>query len=235
MSTSAVIFDFDGVIASTEDLHLQGYNHALAQAEPRLGRKIRITPDAYAVRYIVFGSREGFSHMLSDAGLVPSPEMIDQLCNLKDRFLESQIGAVAEPLPGIRPLLDFLSSIGSLCAICSGARRIEIQQLIRALGLESHFRAIVSIDDVRHGKPHPEGYLKAFSHLKEIQPDLTPEHVIVIEDTQGGAAAAKNAGFRVIGVATTSPIESVRRWAHWAVPDLSHLDHTALTHWLDGR
>lgn len=232
MPACAVIFDFDGVIASTEDLHLQGYNHALSTAEKSIGRKIYITPESYGSRYIVYGSRDGFAHMLSDVGIIPQEEIIEKLCQLKNQFLESQLGAVAEPLPGIRPLLKFLSSNGCLCAICSGARRVEIIQLIGALGLESHFCSIVSVDDVQNSKPDPEGYLKTYSRLKELQPELTAEHVIVIEDTQGGASAAKAAGLRVIGVATTSRIESVRQWAHWAVPDLSHLDHMDIARWL---
>ncbi len=232
MPACAVIFDFDGVIANTEDIHLQGYNHALSAAEKSLGRKIHITPEIYSNRYIVFGSRDGFAHMLSDVGIIPQEDIIEKLCQLKNQFLESQLGAVAEPLPGIRPLLKFLSSNGCLCAICSGARRVEIIQLIGALGLESHFCSIVSVDDVQNSKPDPEGYLKTYSRLKELQPELTAEHVIVIEDTQGGASAAKAAGFRVIGVATTSRIESVHQWAHWAVPDLSHLDHMDIARWL---
>ncbi|MGC8561257.1 MAG: HAD family hydrolase, partial [Phycisphaerae bacterium] len=210
MPTCAVIFDFDGVIASTEDLHLQGYNHALSAAEKTLGRKIFITPESYGSRYIVYGSRDGFIHMLSDVGIIPQDDIVEKLCNLKNQFLESQLGAVAEPLPGIRPLLKYLSSIGCLCAICSGARRVEIKQFIGALGLEAYFCAIVSVDDVQNSKPDPEGYLKTYSRLKELRPELTAEHVMVIEDTRGGASAAKAAGLRVIGVATTSRIESVR-------------------------
>ncbi len=232
MPTGAVIFDFDGVIASTEDLHLQGYNHALAAAETELGRRVQIPPETYGSRYIVYGSADGFAHMLADAGIEPTAEIVHQLCLRKSQFLESQLGSVVEPLPGIRPLLAFLASIDVICGICSGARRAEILPLIQSLGIAQHFKVIVSADDVRHGKPHPEGYLKAFSMLQTLRPQLNEQQIVVIEDTQGGASAAKAAGFRVLGVATTSPIESVRRWATWAVTDLTDLDHSQLGRWL---
>ena len=232
MPTGAVIFDFDGVIASTEDLHLQGYNHALAAAEKELGRRVQIPPDTYVRRYIVYGSVDGFTHMLVDAGIEPTAEIIRRLCLRKSQFLESQLGSVAEPLPGIRSLLAFLASIDAICGICSGAGRAEIKPLIQSLGIAQHFKVIVSADDVRHGKPHPEGYKKAFALLQDLRPQLDTQHVVVIEDTQGGASAANAAGFRVLGVATTSPIESVRRWATWAVADLTHLDHAQLGGWL---
>lgn len=233
MLPNAVIFDFDGVIASTEDLHLQGYNHALIAAEKELGRRLQITADAYVNRYIVYGSVDGFAHMLTDAGLQPTAGIVAHLCEQKNQFLEAQLGAIAEPLPGIRPLLAFLASVDCICGICSGARRLEIQQLIRTLGLAEHFKALVSADDVRCGKPDPEGYLMAFAILHAQRPELTASQVVVIEDTQGGAMAAKSAGFRVLGVATTSPIESVRRWANWAIPDLSHLDYAIWSQWLE--
>jgi beta-phosphoglucomutase len=232
MPSAAVIFDFDGVIASTEDLHLQGYNYALAATEKELKKRIHISPDLYVDRYIVYSSVDGFTHMLMDAGIPPSQELLGLLCQRKGEFLESQLGTVAEPLPGVRSLLTFLAAEGCICGICSGARGPEIRQVIRALGIANHFKVIVSADDVLHSKPDPEGYSKAFTMLQYLRPDLDAQHVIVIEDTPGGAMAAKAAGLQVLGVATSSTIESVRRWATWAVPDLAHLDHGEFRRWL---
>lgn len=234
MSASAVIFDFDGVIASTEDLHLQGYNRALDGLSGSIGRAVQVNSETYFDRYVVYGSADAFAHMLSDAGVQPTPPLIRELCQTKDRFLDMQLDSIVEPLPGVRPLLEFLASKGTICGICSSARRAEIIKLISAMGIKAHFRAIVSSDDVTFGKPHPEGYQKAFEILKTQSPDLAPNHALVIEDTAGGAAAAADAGFRVLGVATTSPLEAVCRWATWAVPDLTHVDLQQVQKWLAG-
>jgi beta-phosphoglucomutase len=84
-------------------------------------------------------------------------------------------------------------------AICSGAGRDEIEPVVEAAGLAGCFRAVVSSDDVVHGKPDPEGYLKAFALL-----DADPAEAVVFEDTEAGVASARAAGAgRVLAVRTT--------------------------------
>ena len=77
-------------------------------------------------------------------------------------------------------------------AICSGAAHAEIEPVVEAAGLAACFRAIVSSDDVVHGKPDPEGYLQTLRLLGE------PPGALVFEDTEAGIASAKGAGLRVI-------------------------------------
>jgi len=78
-------------------------------------------------------------------------------------------------------------------AICSGAARAEIEPVVEAAGLAPLFRGIVSSDDVVHGKPHPEGYLKAL----ELLDGAAPREVLGIDDTEAGIASAKDAGLLV--------------------------------------
>jgi beta-phosphoglucomutase len=78
-------------------------------------------------------------------------------------------------------------------AICSGAARAEIVPVVAAAGLAPLFRGIVSSDDVEHGKPHPEGYLKAL----ELLDGALPRDVLGIDDTEAGVASAKSAGLVV--------------------------------------
>jgi beta-phosphoglucomutase len=77
-------------------------------------------------------------------------------------------------------------------AICSGAARAEIEPVVEAAGLAGCFRAVVSSDDVVHGKPDPEGYLKTLRLLDH------PADALVFEDTEAGIASAKAAGLRVM-------------------------------------
>lgn len=74
-------------------------------------------------------------------------------------------------------------------AICSGAARAEIQPVVEAAGLAPCFRAIVSSDDVVHGKPDPEGYVQALGIL-----GIDPADAVVFEDTEAGIASARAAG-----------------------------------------
>jgi HAD superfamily hydrolase (TIGR01509 family) len=84
-------------------------------------------------------------------------------------------------------------------AICSGAARDEIEPVVEAAGLAGCFRAIVSSDDVAHGKPDPEGYVKTLQLL-----EADPAHAVVVEDTEAGIASARAAGVgRVLAMRTT--------------------------------
>jgi beta-phosphoglucomutase len=72
--------------------------------------------------------------------------------------------------------------------ICSGAARAEIEPVVEAAGLAACFQTIVSSDDVVHGKPDPEGYVKALAGL-----GVDPSDSLVMEDTEAGIASARAA------------------------------------------
>jgi HAD superfamily hydrolase (TIGR01509 family) len=88
-------------------------------------------------------------------------------------------------------------------AIVSGASAAEIRPVVAAAGLETAFTTVVTADDVRHAKPHPEGYEIALRRLDGRAPGLRPDEVTVLEDTEAGVAAAKAAGMRCIAVGRT--------------------------------
>ena len=84
-------------------------------------------------------------------------------------------------------------------AICSGAARAEIEPVVEAAGLSSFFRAVVTSNDVVHGKPDPEGYEKTLGLL-----EADPADAVVFEDTEAGIASARAAGVgRVLAMRTT--------------------------------
>lgn len=84
-------------------------------------------------------------------------------------------------------------------AVCSGAARAEIEPVVESSGLAPLFRGIVSSDDVRRGKPDPEGYLKAVELLGVAAADT-----VVFEDTEAGIASARAAGIgRIVALRGT--------------------------------
>jgi len=99
----------------------------------------------------------------------------------------------------VREAVRFAADLVPL-AICSGAARAEIEPVVEAAGLAGCFRLIVSSDDVVHGKPDPEGYLRAAQLL-----DVAASDCLVIEDAPTGVEAARTAGMTVIAVRTTHP------------------------------
>jgi HAD superfamily hydrolase (TIGR01509 family) len=229
MGAPSVIFDFDGVIANTEELHLAAYNQVLQAARNVVGRVIQIPRERYFSRYIVYGNYEGFRQMLLDHGLNPSRAVLEELCRLKDKIMNGQLGNTMAALPGVTELLAHLAMRDVPCGICSGARRQEIDTLLRAFTFTPYFSAIVAIEDVTRGKPDPQGYTLAFERLNARRNgQLDQALCLAIEDTEGGAAAAHAAHLRVLGVATTSNLESVRQWADFAFENLAQV---SLSQW----
>ncbi|MBD0291163.1 MAG: HAD family phosphatase [Thermoleophilia bacterium] len=85
-------------------------------------------------------------------------------------------------------------------AVVSGAARAEIEPVLEAAGLADALSLVVSADDVLHGKPDPEGYVRA---LERLDAGIPTEDVLVFEDTEAGIAAAKAAGMRCFAVLGT--------------------------------
>jgi beta-phosphoglucomutase len=233
MSRGCVIFDFDGVTVNTECEHLAAYNGAFARHQDIVGGELRIAPEAYFRDYIAYGTYEAFAAMLRDAGRPTDGAVIATLCETKDRLFDRGLAVILEPMLGVERLLSFLEQKHVARAICSGARRAEIERLLVALRLLPHFPVIVAIEDVRRGKPDPEGYNQAFAKLSElVGEELSKAHSLVIEDSAGGCAAGRAAGIPVLGVATTLPLASVSRCADYSVETLDKLSFGDLAGWL---
>jgi HAD superfamily hydrolase (TIGR01509 family) len=129
------------------------------------------------------------------------------------------------PLPGIVALLERLQAEGVPRAIASSTHRENIETALETLGLRDRFDAIVSAEDVSHGKPDPEVFLVAASKLS-----APADRCVVFEDAFVGIEAARRAGMRVVAVATTNPLETLGH-ADLAVASLDDLPFDTLATW----
>ena len=84
-------------------------------------------------------------------------------------------------------------------AVVTGAARREVEPVLAAAGLAGSVTAVVSSDDVVHGKPHPEGYVQAL----ELLGGVAPGEAVAFEDTEAGVASVKSAGLRCVAVLGT--------------------------------
>ncbi|HET7512484.1 MAG TPA: HAD family phosphatase, partial [Chthoniobacterales bacterium] len=90
-------------------------------------------------------------------------------------------------------------------AVASSTQRANIEAVLARLGLEEAFQAIVSAEDVVHGKPDPDVFLKAAERLK-----MPPRKCVVFEDAYVGIQAGHAAGMKVVAVATTHSPDELR-------------------------
>ena len=198
----ALIFDFDGVIADDEPLHLAAFQQALA------AEGITLTREAYYARYLGFDDHDAMVEALREAGRPAPAERVQALMAAKaERFLALVRGG-APIFPGVPAFVRGAAARVPL-AIASGALRHEIERILAQVGLADCFAAIVSAEDVRAGKPSPEGFLGALDRLRVRLPGLAPGECLVIEDSQPGVEGARRAGMRCLAVTNSYPAEAL--------------------------
>jgi HAD superfamily hydrolase (TIGR01509 family) len=191
-----LIFDFDGVLADTEDLHYA----AFAAVLHRDG--IELTRAEYYRRYL--GLPDGVciaSSFETRLRRLSADEVEERVRHKRAEFAAR--AAEARLYPGVAETLRQLHP-RRLLAIASGAFRDEIEGVLARGGVRDLFAAVVAAEDVREGKPAPEPFLRALDGVNRRLPaPLTPAQCVVIEDAPHGIAAARAAGMRCIAVATS--------------------------------
>ena len=151
----AVIFDFDGVIADSEALHLRAFNEMLAP----FGMEITIKD--YYKTYLGLTDVDCFKTIVSEHQTIFKKTSIENLLKQKKSVFERLAGTEAEIIEGVREFLEMLRENNIPMAICSGALQPEIELVLEGATLSDFFDVIVSAEQVKRGKPHP-GWLCAY-------------------------------------------------------------------------
>lgn len=127
-------------------------------------------------------------------------------------------GKDAVEIPGSRALLDGLEAAGAPWAVVTSGTRPLVTGWLDVMGL-AHPKFLVTAEDVEKGKPDPAGYRLGAERLGLAH--VEPCEVVVFEDAPAGVRAGKNAGFRVVALATTHGVEQLQEaGADWIVRDM---------------
>ena len=202
-----VIFDWDGVVIDSHDQH----EKAWFRLADELGK-----PFTREMFTETFGMRN--ETILPEYLKWAEPGDDDRIRALGDRkeelYREVLKDTGIDPLPGVVSLLRELAEAGVPRAVGSSTSRKNIDVIIEIAGLDGLFTAINAAEDVTQGKPAPDVFLGAARKVGRA-----PQDCVVIEDAHVGIEAGRRAGMKVIGVATTHPIESLDG-ADLALPNL---------------
>jgi beta-phosphoglucomutase len=187
----AIVFDFNGTLSHDEPILCEIFMELFAEHGKPLS------------------AQEYFDVLagLSDPEIVRTwlgrdhPD-VDEVIEERIRRYRAAVADGSSVPPELREAVRFAAGRVPL-AIVSGAARAEIEPVVEAAELVDSFAVTVTSDDIEHGKPDPEGYLRA---LALFEADIAAGDVLVFEDTEAGVASAKSAGMRCIAVlGTLSP------------------------------
>ena len=195
----AIIFDFDGVIANSEPLHLRAFQEALAS------EGVSLAADEYYAHYLGYDDVGAFERLARNRGYEWNERHVAALVANKGVKLQELLNAGAVLFPGAADFIR-LSAASVPIAIASGALPHEIREIVGAAGLEGLFTTIVGSGDTAESKPSPQPYLRAFAQLRATSGvELDPGRTVAIEDSRWGLASARGAGLRCVGVTTSYP------------------------------
>jgi beta-phosphoglucomutase len=195
----AIVFDFDGVIANSEPLHLRAYQHALAE------EGIELTSEEYYSQYLGYDDVGMIEALARDRGIAMSDSHITGLIARKGSRFQEMLHAGSVLFPGATAFIREAAAAVPI-AIASGALRHEIDEIIEAAGVADMFSAIVASGDTPQSKPSPAPYVLAFERLRETAGgDLDPRRCVAVEDSRWGLESARGAGLRCVGVTNSYP------------------------------
>lgn len=195
----AVLFDFNGTISLDEPILDRLFQEAFAD----IG--IQLTSEQYYAELSGLSDPEIVARALELHGRRADPAVCERLLRMKiDRYKEVVLQEPTVPAE----IATFVRAVAERVpvAIGSGAVREEIVHVLAQHELRDLFDVLVCIDDVQHGKPDPETYLRCLDALRERHPGLRPEDCVVFEDSRFGIAAAHAAGMRCVAVHTSGEL-----------------------------
>jgi beta-phosphoglucomutase len=184
----SVIFDLDGVIVSTDDLHYRAWKQMTDREGIPFDREtnnlLRGVSRAASLEIILKKSSKVYTEQ-------QKAELMQYKNDIYVKLLESLTSA--DLLPNVGALLKKLKNAGVKIAIGSSSRNTK--KILEKIGLSDAFNAVADGTEIRHSKPDPEVFLKAAEKLGE-----KPQDCLVVEDAAAGIQAAKAGNMTAVAI-----------------------------------
>ncbi len=197
MTLHAIVFDFDGVIADSEKLHLRAYQDVLAP------HGLPLTDEDYYARYLGYDDEGVVRTLVRDRGAEMSEGALSEIIERKGARYDELTARGEMLFPGAEAFIRAAAAAVPV-AIASGALTHEIEEVLQRAGLRELFPVIVGADQTERSKPDPEPYRTAFARLKaQTGRPLEPWRSVAIEDSRWGLMSARGADLRLVAVTNT--------------------------------
>ncbi len=201
----------DGVIADTNPYHTIAWR----EYYQRNGKPLS---DADFVRYVSGNHNRAIVQHLFD-GQTLTDEEAYRLGDEKEALFREIYAPHIVPVPGLPDFLRALKRAGIKTAVGTSAPVENLDFVMEKLGLRDYFDVLLHEKLVSRPKPDPEIYQRAM-HLLGV----SPEESVIFEDSMTGIRAARAAGARVVGVATTHTVEELQAVADVVIRDFEGLN-----------
>lgn len=205
-----VIFDMDGVIIDSEELHKKAYYEVFES----LG--LEVSDDVYKS---LTGSStiNAFQKLISHFNLNEKPE--DLVLSKRKRYVDFfENDPNLKLIDGVEHLIRFFYNKGITLVLASSSAMVNINRVFDRFDLQHYFKAKISGADLKASKPHPEIFEKA-----AILGGYDRNECIVIEDSDNGIKAANDAGIFVVGYDNPAVTNQTLEHANMVITDYKEL------------
>ena len=183
---TAVIFDIDGTLVDSVDLHAEAWQVALE----RFGKQVSF---AEVRRQIGKGGDQLMPVFLSAREM---EKFGDELEQYRSKLFKKEYLPRVTAFPGVRQLFERIRQDQKRIALASSAKEDELKTYKTIAGIHDLIEAETSSDDAERSKPYPDIFEAALEELGDVAPDK----ILVIGDTPYDAQAAGKANLRTVGL-----------------------------------
>ena len=186
-----IIFDLDGVLVEAKSIHFESLNEAL-------GDEYSIGWDEHLSKYDGLKTNQKLEMLTKEKGLP-----IESYKNVWDKKQKLTLKKLSDLQPSsqLQTCISLLVDEGYKIACCSNSIRKTVLTVLSKLGIIEYFDLILSNEDVKNSKPHPEIYWKAISMM-----GCLPEETLIVEDSPFGLLAANRSKSNVMRVESPKDI-----------------------------
>ncbi|MBN1330809.1 MAG: HAD family phosphatase [Candidatus Heimdallarchaeota archaeon] len=183
----SIIFDLDGTLIDTLDLHIQAFQILFKEINKSLS-------------YEKIADNMGRTPRDTLLTLIPelrnNKNQLDFLAKRKEEILTNLINKITK-FPGANNLLEYVRKLKLTICLASSTPKYNVIKMLQGASIEDYFQVIITGEDISIGKPNPEIFLKAAE-----KSGIQPKNCLVIGDSPHDIIAAKKAGMKVIAVTT---------------------------------
>jgi beta-phosphoglucomutase len=197
MKIKAILFDLDGVLVDATEWHYEALNRALGLFGYNIARYEHLTT------YNGLPTRKKLEMLSVEKGF---PRGLHTLVNkIKQKYTREEILRSCTPVFEKEFMVHQLKREGYKLAVCSNSIRESVELMLRGSGIWELFDCVLSNEDVKQSKPHPEIYLAACKKLR-----IKPREAMIVEDAPHGVEAAKRSGGHICQVTGFNEVDYAR-------------------------